>query len=190
MSEDDFATISWEWNWTANAGEGEGATADWYSYYYGLFAEGGDYHSHYIPIPTKSGKIRVTIMPSGTDAGLAKCGYMVCGNNIYTGCTLDAVSLGFNDYSIKSNDEFGTTVLKNRQAQQTMDVTTEIESDALMTMQKKVRDLLGCSIVAIGDPYGSKFQHLIILCYIESFSATASSTDKNYADFTLIETIF
>ncbi len=193
ISEDDFATIAWSKTYTTEAYVDESSTSDWYSYYYGLFLQAESYDHYYVPIPPLSGKIRITILPSDVieDNGWAKCGFMVCGNNVFAGCTLDSVGMGFKDFSIKNNDEFGTTILTKRRAQQVFDVTTLLDKSKIINLKSNVRKLLATSIVAIPDESeNTVYDHLLLLCYIESFSSSTRPDDNLEVKFKLIETIF
>jgi len=189
FSSDDFATIEdtiiiENYGWVT-----QNSTPDWYSYYYGEFSAAGDTKDAFKILVPKAGKIRVTFDVSTVDAGLASCGYMVAGNTVYAGCTMDGVKLSYKDYSVKTTDAFGTTVLTKRNAQRILKFSVATDVNAVYQVSKEVRKLLATNLLVIGDESDtSHFENLLLLSYIEVFTADLkTSNTKNISQWTIVE---
>jgi len=190
FSSDDFVTIDETITINNNSWVSPTNEANWYDYYYGTFQEAGETYSFYQEIIPRSGKIRVTILPSDIDNGLAQCGYMITGNSIYAGDTQDNVKISFKDWSNREYDDFGTLKVLKRNVQQNFQLQTVVDNSYSVQLFKKIKPILSTPILIVGDESkDSIFENLLMLGTIQKFDGGVQNSPKNFTSFKLEELI-
>jgi len=190
FSADDFVTIDDTVTIDNVSWVTEESEANWYDYYYGPFAVGGEMYSFFTTLIPRAGKIRITIAPSGADAGYCQCGYMICGNSIFAGSTLSGVDISTKDWSVREYDDFGTLHTVKRNIQQIISLVSAHDRNYTMPLYKKVKLLRNEHILIVGDESDdSQFENIIMLGTIEDHTTKAENSPKNFSNFKFVESI-
>jgi len=163
----------------------------WYNYYFDPFEnsyEGsGKHEAFYFRIPPIKGTVRVTV-----DAvnGVASVGFMIGGYSKFVGDTLFGVSTGIEDNSIWKTGDFGITSVIERDASESLDLDVQYAAVNSTEVKINVRDIVGEIVLFIGDEDTySKYDHLMILGKVDSFTPVISNPIMTKASFSVSEII-
>jgi len=166
---------------------------NWYGYFFDLFdttviGDPADSSSFLFRIPPAAGG-HIEVIVEAKD-GIAKVGYMVGGNEVFVGDSLFGVSLGIEDNSQIEKDDFGVTSIVKRTANTFMDLDVIFHSHQIKQMERKALGLVGQVCLFVGDnTQHSKYEHLMTLGYIESYTTVLSNPTVTTASYSIKETI-
>lgn len=153
---------------------------DVWSYMYAPYSiETG--RASYFDIVRIGTKLRVTFTKGTLD--VVKCGYLIGGQAIDMGKTLEGVKLGWSSYSVRDTDAYGVITIDKRAAQDIVDFETIIKKSLMISTRrtaKKYRDDVVAFIV--DDASESPFENLITLGLIQD--ADPLATNDEYSTFT------
>ena len=121
--------------------------ADWYAYFFELIYPLTD--AVFTDLPTYlNATITVTI---NAGAATAACGEMVIGRQALIGTANFGTSISIQDYSIKTTDAFGNTVVEQRRFSKRADYDVTVETSRVATVQKLLADIRTTPTVFIGE---------------------------------------
>lgn len=121
--------------------------ADWYAYFFELIYPLTD--AVFTDLPTYlNATITVTI---DAGAATAACGEMVIGRQALLGTANFGTSISIQDYSIKTTDAFGNTVVEQRRFSKRADYDVTVETSRVSTVQKLLADIRTTPTVFIGE---------------------------------------
>jgi len=117
-------------------------------------------------------------------------GFMVGGQAVDMGRTLDNVKIGFKSYSIRSTDPFGITTITKRAAQDFLDFETVIDSILLMPLRRKAKTDKDETVAFIIDESpDSIYENIVTLGVSQDMQIVASNFDKTILTWSVIEMI-
>jgi len=160
----------------------------WYNFYYDSFDRQGVKAAAYFQLPTSFGTtIRTTITAYN---GTAACGYCVAGFDRWLGDTLFGLSMGLDDYSLITIDDWGIKSIQKRNVSRFMDIDVDFPSGQLMEMMYIASDLHGDIVLFIGDESAdSQFDNLFLLGYIENYTTVLPDPVITKGSFSIREVI-
>jgi len=161
----------------------------WYNYYFDTFVAQGEIESFFFDIPqVTGGTIEVKALADAT--GSAKVGFMICGERTWVGDTLFGISTGIEDNSIWDTDEFGIITVKERDASESLDLDVQYLSIDTNKIKIAVRGIVGKIVLFVGDEQtDSKYDHLMLLGKVDSFTPVISNPIMTKASFSVSEVI-
>lgn len=136
---------------------------DWYMYFFEPISYRRDIVLTDIP-PFATGILKVTI----TSGGDVKIGSLLFGTVYEIGDTQYGVGLGIRDYSVKSTDVFGNTVLLRRNFSKRMSPTVFIKNVQLPFITNLLSELRAEPTVFIGSEE-AQFEPLIVYGYMRDW---------------------
>ena len=162
---------------------------NWYGYFFDKFLGAGEKEAWYFNIPSvQDGIITVEAFPD--DSGDAKVGFMIGGRSSYAGDTLFGLSTGIEDNSIWNTDDFGIITVAQRDASEALDLDVQYSSVRTNEIKIAVRDVVGEIVLFIGDEQkDSKYDHLMILGKIDSFTPVIANPIITKASFSVSEVL-
>lgn len=120
---------------------------DWYTYFFEEIAFLPD--MVFLGLPAY-GSATITAYVDG-GAGDAKVGEVVIGKQRTLGATNFGTSVSIIDYSVKSTDDFGNTVITTRAYSKRADYDVTVETASVAAVQKALADIRTTPTVFIGD---------------------------------------
>jgi len=161
----------------------------WYNYYFDAFQIVGNSESFYFNIvPIQGGSIEVRA--TADDSGEAKVGFMVVGNSLHVGDSLFNISTAIEDNSIWDTDGFGISTVSEREASESLDIDVQYPSTNTNKVKIMVRDIVGKIVLFIGDEQAnSRYDHLMILGKVDSFTPVISNPVVTKASFQISEVL-
>lgn len=120
---------------------------DWYAYFFELVSPLTD--AVFTDLPSYlNATITVTI---NAGAATAACGEMVIGRQAILGVANFNTSVSIQDYSIKTTDAFGNTIVEERRFSKRADYDVTVETSRVATVQKLLADIRTTPTVFIGE---------------------------------------
>lgn len=161
---------------------------DYYSYIYSLYTSTTGLDAVF-QIPFIGLKIRVTFH-NNILGGETSCGFLIGGQANYMGVSLYGVGFSFNSYSVKETDVFGVTTILKRGVQELVDFETEITSQELMTMKRKIKLIYDEIVVFIVDPDAdSVYENIITLGIVDNVSTVLNNPVQSIISWSVQEVI-
>jgi len=162
---------------------------NWHGYYFDPFSTSIEESFLFRLPPVDGGYIEVKVQ-AGIDTGVAEVGYMLAGNEVSVGESSFGASLGLEDNSIITIDDFGITTVTKRTANSFMDIDVSFPSYQVKQMERKAHNIFGKIVLFIGDESeDSKYEHLATLGYVEGYTAILSGPTRSSASYSIREVI-
>lgn len=120
---------------------------DWYSYFFEEISYLSD--MVFLGLPAYGSAMFTAYVDGG--AGTAKVGEMVIGKQRTLGVANFGTSVSIQDYSVKSTDEFGNTVIVQRAYSKRADYDVTVETASVAAVQKALADIRTTPTVFVGD---------------------------------------
>jgi|LakMenEpi05May12_1017382.scaffolds.fasta_scaffold00005_3 hypothetical protein len=120
---------------------------DWYPYFFEEIAYLPD--TVFLNLPAYGSATLNAVIDGG--AGNAKVGEVVIGKQRRIGVTNFGSSVSILDYSIKSTDDFGNTIIVQRAYSKRADYDVTVETSAVAAVQKALADIRTTPTVFVGD---------------------------------------
>lgn len=120
---------------------------DWYSYFFENIYPLTD--AVFADLPSYLNATITATIDAG--AGTAACGEMVIGRQSTLGVANFGTSVSIQDYSIKTTDAFGNTVVEQRAFSKRADYDVTVETNRVATVQKLLADIRTTPTVFIGE---------------------------------------
>lgn len=120
---------------------------DWYSYFFEPIAFLSD--MVFLGLPAYGSATINAVIDGG--AGDAKVGEVVIGKQRRLGVSNFGTSVSIVDYSVKSTDDFGNTVIVKRAYSKRADYDVTVETSSVAAVQKALADIRTTPTVFIGD---------------------------------------
>ena len=121
---------------------------DWYPYFFEEIAYSPD--TVFLNLPAYGSATLTAVIDGG--AGDAKVGEVVIGKQRNLGVTNFGTSVSIIDYSVKSTDDFGNTVIVQRAYSKRADYDVTVNTSAVAAVQKALADIRTTPTVFVGDP--------------------------------------
>lgn len=102
-------------------------------------------------------------------SGLTECGLVVVGESSDVGLSQFNPTIGILDYSIKSTDSFGNTILSQGNYAKRVDLETDIQNNNVDSVQKKLSSLRGIPALYDCNNTNTEFESLIVYGFYERF---------------------
>jgi len=143
----------------------------------------------YIPLIPIGETIKVTIERQKY-TNSAKCGFLICGNGIDMGKTLDKVNFKFNSFSSSTTDQFGNLNVVRRNVQDLVDFETIIEKGLTMTARRHIKENYDEIVMFVVDEStNSIFENMVTLGKIDTASLIGEVASKNVISWSIFESI-
>ena len=143
----------------------------------------------YFPIIPIGTAIRVTIERNPATHS-AKCGFLICGNTVDMGKTLDKVNFKFNSYSSSNTDQFGNLNIIRRNVQDLVDFETIVDKSFTMKSRRQIKENYDNIVMFVVDENeNSKFENMITLGKIDTASVIGEVLSKNVISWSIFESI-
>lgn len=139
---------------------------NWYSYYFEPIIRKRDYVE--IDMPVYSSPI-IDIWMTGT--GIVSCGACIIGQKLDIGLTQYGARTGIQDYSVKTQDDFGNYDILERAFSKRADFTIWINNTRISAIQDTLSDYRATPIVYIGS---EDFTNTIVYGFYKDFSIDIS----------------
>lgn len=120
---------------------------DWYPYFFEEISFLPD--MVFLGLPSYGSATFNAVIDGG--AGDAKVGEVVIGKQRKLGVSNFGTSVSITDYSVKSTDDFGNTVIVQRAYSKRADYDVTVETSAVASVQKTLADIRTTPTVFIGD---------------------------------------
>ena len=120
---------------------------DWYTYFFEEIAFLPD--MVFLNLPAYGSAMLTAYVDGG--AGDAKVGEVIIGKQRTLGVSNFGTSVSIIDYSVKSTDDFGNTVITTRAYSKRADYDVTVETAAVAAVQKALADIRTTPTVFIGD---------------------------------------
>lgn len=120
---------------------------DWYSYFFENIAFLPD--MVFLNLPAYGSAMLTAVIDGG--AGDAKVGEVVIGKQRKLGVSNFGTSVSIIDYSVKSTDAFGNTIITQRAYSKRADYDVTVETNSVAAVQKALADIRTTPTVFIGD---------------------------------------
>jgi len=120
---------------------------DWYSYFFEEIAYLPD--TVFLNLPAYGSATLTALIDGG--AGDAKVGEVVIGKQRTLGVTNFGSSVSILDYSVKSTDDFGNTIIVQRAYSKRADYDVTVETSSVAAVQKALADIRTTPTVFVGD---------------------------------------
>ena len=120
---------------------------DWYSYFFENIAFLPD--MVFLNLPAYGSAMLTAFIDGG--AGDAKVGEVVIGKQRKLGVSNFGTSVSIIDYSVKSTDAFGNTIITQRAYSKRADYDVTVETNSVAAVQKALADIRTTPTVFIGD---------------------------------------
>lgn len=150
---------------------------DWYSYFFEP-----EVRANYLVITDLpvfgEGVITITITGSGTVA----CGLCVVGLQSSLGSLLRSPSVGINDYSRKSADDFGNTILVKRSYSKRLGARLVLDNNDVDRVVRVLAGLRATPVVWIGSEY---FDALVVYGFYKDFDVDIAYPNVSYCSLTI-----
>lgn len=141
---------------------------DWYEYFFEPFTQLTEWVLTDLP-PYGSARITVVITGSGT----VECGILSTGTKYEIGKTKYGARFGITDYSIKSTDEFGSTVFVKRRSAKRIEIPLLIENALLPSFWARLQDVTATPCAWIGSDTG-EYSILTVFGFFKDFDVDIS----------------
>ena len=161
---------------------------DYYSFTYSEYTDSVK-RAVYIPIINVGNRLRVTITKSST-TNSANVGFLVGGEGKFMGKSLYGVSFGFNSFSVKNTDEFGSFDIIKRGVQETVDFETIIDTTSSQFVKMDVKKIYDDVVAFIVDESAdSKLDNIVTFGTIENLSIAVQNPTKTTLSWSVVESI-
>ena len=121
---------------------------DWYPYFFEEIAYLPDIV--FLNLPAYGSATLNAFIDGG--AGDAKVGEVVIGKQRNLGVTNFGTSVSIQDYSVKSTDDFGNTIIVQRAYSKRADYDVTVNTSSVAAVQKALADIRTTPTVFVGDP--------------------------------------
>ena len=160
---------------------------DYYSYMYDAYSIEVD-KAQYIDIHNLGTQLRVSFMRGVLTE--VSCGFLIGGQAIDMGKTLDSVQFKFTSYSTKKPDEYGIITITKRSVQDLVDFQTAIDKAELTQLKRYAkRDYDDIVAFIVDDTEDSVYENLITLGVIQNMSTVATNQTKQFMTWSILEAI-
>lgn len=161
---------------------------DLWSYMYAPYSEKID-RGIYFPIPPIGYKVKVTIGQLGS-TGQAACGFLIAGEGVDMGETLDEVGFNFNSFASAETDAFGNLNIIRRDVQDLVDFETAIDRAENPRVRRRIKGIYDEIVLFVIDPSSdSDFENMITLGKIQDASTVGRVMSKNIISWSVMESI-
>lgn len=133
----------------------------------------------FFDLPAREGA-RVSVTASAAAGFPVAVGTLLMGGMLELGVTEAKPSIGISDFSRRVTDEFGVTTVVERSWAKTMTLRTQIGTDAVDNVQRRVAALRATPALWIGE---EGYDSLIIYGIFKSFSVDLAMTTTSYCSF-------
>jgi hypothetical protein len=120
---------------------------DWYPYFFEEIAYLPDIV--FLNLPSYGSAMLTAVVDGG--AGDAKIGEVVIGKQRGLGVTNFGTSVSIIDYSVKSTDDFGNTIIVQRAYSKRADYDVTVNTSSVAAVQKALADIRTTPTVFVGD---------------------------------------
>ena len=120
---------------------------DWYPYFFEEIAYSPD--TVFLNLPAYGSATLTAVIDGG--AGDAKVGEVVIGKQRNLGVTNFGTSVSIIDYSVKSTDDFGNTIIVQRAYSKRADYDVTVNTSSVAAVQKALADIRTTPTVFVGD---------------------------------------
>lgn len=143
----------------------------------------------YIKVPPIGFKIKVTISKNTTSSNSA-CGFLVAGEGVNMGDTLNEVGFSYNSFSYSETDTFGNLDIIRRNVQDLVDFETVIEKGENPNARRKIKSIYDEVVLFVIDPSDDTvFEHMLTLGKVQDASTVGSVSTKNIISWSVMESI-
>lgn len=115
-------------------------------------------------------------------AGQAAVGHVVVGSRQQIGTALYGTSIGINDYSRKSTDDFGNTVVVQRSYSNRAEFDVSVDTSAVTRIRRLLAELRATPVVWIGE---ETYEATILFGYYRDFSIVFSGPSVSDCSITV-----
>jgi hypothetical protein len=134
-------------------------------------------------------KVRITISAS-IITGNSACGFLVGGEGIDMGDTLDGVGFNFNSFSTAETDIFGNLTVIRRNVQDLVDFETIIDKSFTPRARRNIKSIYDEIVVFVVDESENSFlENAVTLGKIQDASVVGEVSTKNVISWSVFETI-
>ncbi len=159
---------------------------DYYDYMYSDYTLSTN-RAKYWDILRAGTQLRVTF-EMGTIGTFVSVGFMVGGQAVNMGTTMDNIKIGFRSYSVRTTDAFGIMSITKRSAQDYLDFETFIDSSSLMNLRRKIKaDKDETMAFIVDEDKNSVYENIITLAVPQDMQVIASNFDKTVLTWSIIE---
>jgi hypothetical protein len=160
----------------------DSAIQDWYSYFYEPIVRVGDFSFTDLPIaPSATGVITVRVPNANGTAGI---GGIVIGLAKEIGTTEASAKVGVTDYSVKTQDAFGTYTITQRAFSKKADFTIHLPTSSVDVLHGLLSQYRATPVVYIGSNDGDdQYSSATIYGFYKDFSIDIAY--QNYSVCTL-----
>ena len=160
---------------------------DYYTYLYAPYTIKSN-KGQFVDVPKIGTKLRVSFLRGTLNE--VSCGFLIGGESIHMGETLEGVNFSFNSYSTKAPDEYGIISILKRSVQDLVDFETSIEKAELTQLKRYAkRDYEEIVAFIVDDSDDDIYENLITLGVIQSVSTVATNHTKQIMTFSILEAI-
>ncbi|MBF8651972.1 hypothetical protein IRZ81_14330 [Pseudomonas putida] len=140
---------------------------DWYEYFFAPVEVNEDFVLLDVPVGSY-GSIEIKV---AKPAGIAKVGALILGKAAVLGDTLYGTSVGITDYSRKERDDFGNTVIVERDYSKRADFDVMVPTSMVSQVQRLLSKHRAKPLVWIGE---ASYQSTILYGYYKEFNLVIS----------------
>jgi len=134
-------------------------------------------------------KIRVTFVVDPI-TNTTSCGYLIGGEYLNMGETLDNVKFNFNSFSTKTTDDYGIITITKRSVQDLIDFETKIPREESVLIKNRVKKQYDdISAFVIDENNSGTFDNMITLATISDISTIVTNIDSTIMSWSIHETI-
>lgn len=152
---------------------------DWYAYFFEPTSKMTLIHLEDLP-PYSSGVIKVTVS-GGSEV---RCGALVVGNVVDLGDTRYGASIGINDFSKKSTNDFGVTTLVKRAYSNRANFSFVVKTRYLDRVKRTLADLRATNCLWVGIA-SNDYTITVIFGFYKEFSLDLATRDLNYCSLSI-----
>lgn len=175
------------WTYTTDSSVNE-LVEDYWTYIYTDYGYEID-RAIKIDLPLIGYKVKVTFNKS-VESDVTACGYLVGGEAIDMGCTLNGINFKFNSFAFKETDDWGTLTVTKRAVQDLVDFETVIDSNRLQTYKRQLKSIYNDIVVFIVDESeNSEYENILTLGVIQDASIVLTDLDKTVISYSVMESI-
>ena len=161
---------------------------DWYTFTQVGEADIGDRATR-VKLPNIGSFIKVTFNIA-SEFTYTSCGYMIGGEAVYMGDTIDGVNFSFASYASKETDTWGNLNIVKRAVQDLVDFETIIDSNRASSFKRKVKSVYNDIIMFIVDDTDeSIFENILVLGVIQDAGVVFGNSEKTVLNFSVMESI-
>lgn len=161
---------------------------DYYTYMYDGYVYEID-RGMIIDLPIKTDYVKITFYSASPEVRTA-VGYIVGGDSVNMGKTLNNVKFSFNSFALKETDDWGALTVTKRAVQDLVDFETVIDTQYLPTFKRNVKHIYNDIIMfVVDDTEDSQFENILVLGVIQDASVVLTEFDKTIISFSVMESV-